>query len=314
MLAGTLDKGTVLSVYLLKLAILFCCILITANQNIGVYAEMKNDENETKVGYRVLPRRILHPSKNRIFTEEEFNNLERKKLHTANSLCEGHTETVTWYVTDSTDRRFYVLQIKLKDQQDIFIESVCTFAPYQGMDQIDGMFAADAEEYVLHKKLGRSLEALKVFQEKDELLLDEYLKARNLPFEIETVEQGLIVEGNSPIVNEMGETTEALGVETSKGTFVPIIPANARVPGRIKQGITTSRDNQDYIALKLFRGNDKSTRRNHPLGGIKISGIPSAPKGDPDIEITFSITEAKQILVSAKDIKSGKVLEVSKIE
>lgn len=152
----------------------FLNILLTANADEG-----RNGE-EYVTAYRAFPRILGSPSKNRTFGEREFAALEKKKMQTAPSVCQGHKETDVWYAKDPSGRRFYVLQVKLSGQPEVFIESMCTFTPYQGMDYIDGLVAKDVEAYVLNQKLGYASDDLRIFDGKDEILFAEYLRARGV--------------------------------------------------------------------------------------------------------------------------------------
>jgi molecular chaperone DnaK len=109
-----------------------------------------------------------------------------------------------------------------------------------------------------------------------------------------------VVEDDTPIVGESQTTTEALGIETLGGVFTPLITTGTRVPCSLSEVFSTAADGQTQIMVSPFRGTNQMAASNHALGRFQIVGIPSAPRGTPQVEVTFTITE-RQVLLSARD-------------
>jgi len=132
--------------------------------------------NEELTRYRALPSEVRHPKKATFFTKIGFNQIEKQPLQEAPSLCHGHIATIVWYTVNNE----YIVQVKLDDKEDVFAASPCTFVPTFGMDHIDGLFVQDIEEYILQQELGRSSERLRIFQERDSVPIEEYLRNRSI--------------------------------------------------------------------------------------------------------------------------------------
>ena len=122
----------------------------------------------------------------------------------------------------------------------------------------------------------------------------------------------LVVEDATPIVGAGRATTEALGIETLGGVFTPLIEAGTAVPCSVSEIFSTATDGQAQIMVAPFRGTNRMAASNHPLGRFQIVGIPSAPRGTPQVEVTLTITE-RQILISARDLRRKAGLEVQRM-
>jgi hypothetical protein len=124
-----------------------------------------------QTGYRALPVKIDSPKFNRIYTIEEFSSFNKTKMQEADSLTPNHIRTIFWYV----EKVGYVIEVDLINGEQVFIHSICTFTPTFGMDRIDGMFAQDAEEYVLQMKLGFASHRMASFLNQDSVDINTYL-------------------------------------------------------------------------------------------------------------------------------------------
>ena len=132
------------------------------------------------VGYRTLPAEVCHPRKYKLLTVSDFNVLEKNKMESAPSACEGHEETVIWFNNEIG----YIVQVKIKGKKDYFLNTPCTYTPTFGMDSIDGLFAQiDAEEYILEKELGIKANRLSAFNGKESIEISEYLKRHGIAFD-----------------------------------------------------------------------------------------------------------------------------------
>lgn len=229
---------------------------------------------------------------------------ERAKIELSTAM---ETEINLPFITaDATGPKHLLMKIsraKLEQLTGELIEK--TTGPCKNALNDANISASNIDEVLL---VGGQTRTPKVQQTVQEFFGKEPNKSVN-PDEVVAVGaavQGAVLKGDVKEVLLLDVTPLSLGIETLGGIFTKMIERNTTIPTRKSQIFSTAADSQPAVTIKIFQGEREMASDNKLLGNFELIGIPPAPRGVPQIEVTFDIDANGILHVSAKDLGTGK--------
>jgi molecular chaperone DnaK len=219
----------------------------------------------------------------------------------------GETEINLPFITaDATGPKHLVVKLSRAKFESLVMDLVVnSLEPCKKALQDAGLSASQIDEVIL---VGGMTRMPLVQQKVKEFFGKEPHKGIN-PDEVVAVGaaiQGAVLAGDVKDVLLLDVTPLSLGIETLGGVMTKIIPRNTTIPARQSQTFTTAADSQTSVTISVLQGEREMAGDNKHIGRFDLVGIPAAPRGVPQIEVTFDIDANGILHVSAKDQGTGK--------
>jgi molecular chaperone DnaK len=287
----------------------------------GTFDEVKSTNGDTFLGGEDFDVRVIDylaeefRKENGIDLRKDKLALQRLKEAAEKAKIElssaKETEINLPFITaDASGPKHLVLKLsraKLENLVDDLIER--TLAPCRAALKDAGVTAGEVDEVILvggMTRMPKVIEVVKQFFGKE--------PARNVnPDEVVAIGaavQGAVLRGDVKDVLLLDVTPLSLGIETLGGVFTRLIDRNTTIPTKKSQVFSTADDNQTAVTIKVYQGEREMAADNKMLGNFDLVGIPAAPRGVPQVEVTFDIDANGIVSVSAKDKATGKEQQI----
>jgi molecular chaperone DnaK len=236
---------------------------------------------------------------------------EAEKAKIALSSSQEYEINLPFITADQTGPKHIQKKLsraKLEQLTEALVER--TIKPVKACMDDAKMKAQDIDELVL---VGGMTRMPKVIETARKLINKEPHKGVN-PDEVVAIGaaiQGGVLKGDVKDVLLLDVTPLTLAIETAGNVATPMIPRNTTIPTRKTNVFSTYSDNQPGVEIKVLQGERPLSRDNKQLGVFHLDGIPPAPRGVPQIEVTFDIDANGILHVSAKDLGTGKEQKIS---
>ncbi len=282
----------------------------------GVF-EVKATNGDTFLGGEDFDLRIVDwladefKKENTVDLRQDRMALQRLKEAAEKAKCELSTTTETeinlpFITADASGPKHLVVKLTRAKLEQLVADLIDRLSgPCEIALNDAGLTMGDIDEVVL---VGGMTRMPRVQEKVKEIFGKEPHKGVN-PDEVVAIGaaiQGAVLKGDVKDVLLLDVTPLSLGIETMGGVMTKLIEKNTTIPAKKSQIFTTAADNQNAVTIHVLQGEREMASDNKTIGRFELVGIPPAPRGVPQIEVTFDIDANGILNVSAKDMATGK--------